>query len=283
MTRSIIELSPGSQARHWTLQVPPSLCAGSAERPFLFGGSGMAVCIAAMEAAERRPPTWVTAQYLAYALPHEDLTIEVAEAARGRNTVQLLATARVGDRAIVTAQAAAGERPGQIHRQLVTALTAPPPQDCPQVAHGGGNPAGVNRQFEFRLVHGRFPTFGAAFGPPGDGRLAFWIRPHEAVRLDACLLAIVADFVSDALNDAAGQRVHASSIDNTLRFGPIEDSDWLLCEITVEMLHGGVGHGSMRIYSQGGLLMALASTSLILRTPRAPDGAANPTHQETPA
>jgi len=84
------------------------------------------------------------------------------------------------------------------------------------------------------------------------------------------LLAIVADYVSEALSDAAGRRVHASSIDNTLRLGPIEPSEWLRCDIAIEAVHAGVGHGRMRIHSQSGLLMALASTSLILREPRSP-------------
>jgi len=74
------------------------------------------------------------------------------------------------------------------------------------------------------------------------------------------------DFISDALSDARGKRVHASSIDNRLRLGTTDESEWLFCEI--ELLNGGVGHGSRRLYSQSGLLMAPGSTSLILRTPR---------------
>jgi len=87
---------------------------------------------------------------------------------------------------VVTAQAAGGKRPGALHRQLLRASTAPPPGDCPKLSHDGGN------LFKLRLVQGRFPTFGASFEPAGDGRLTLWIGPREPIRLDGCLLAVVA-------------------------------------------------------------------------------------------
>jgi acyl-CoA thioesterase-2 len=192
----------------------------------------------------------------------------VAEAARGRNTAQLKATARVGERVVITAQASAGQQPDQGYRQLIGAPAVSPPLHCPVVAKHGERSGGVSSQFEYRLIRGRYPTADTAFDGPGDGRLTFWVRPRDQVRTDACLIAIVADFVSDALSDAVGRYVHASSIDNTLRLGPIEDSDWLICDVTIEALHGGVGHGSMRIFSETGRLLALASTSLIVRSPR---------------
>jgi len=266
----IIELVPTASPSAWTFEVPPTLCAGTPERPFLFGGSGLAACVAAILRTERAPLTWITGQYVAYAWPGERLTIEIADAARGRNTVQLQVTARVEDRVVVTAQAACGERPGAGSRQLTAFGDPPPPDACPTVLHAAGNPGGVNGRFEFRLISGRFPAKGVVFETPGDGRLSLWVRPRAGWAVEPCLLAIVADYVSEALSDAAGRRVHASSIDNTLRLGPIERSEWLRCDIAIEAVHAGVGHGRMRIHSQSGLLMALASTSLILREPRSP-------------
>lgn len=269
MSRAIIELNattPGT----WTFEVPPHLCTGPLDQPFLFGGSGLALCVAAMQAAQDRPPIWATAQYLAYARPGEALAIEVAETAHGRNTVQLQAVVRRGELTLITAQGAVGERPGDPFRQLIGPPGAPPPHRCRVVERDGGNPLGVDRQFEFRLIRGRFPSPGTTFDTPSNGRLQLWMRPPVGISVDAPLLAIVADYISEALSDAAGRRIRASSIDNTLRLGPIEASKWLLCDISIDALYSGVGHGQVRIYSERGVLMALGSTSLILRAPRTP-------------
>jgi acyl-CoA thioesterase len=267
VSAKILELIATDRPTRWVLPLQDHLCTGPLDAPFLFGGSGLAACVAAIQAVDSRPLIWATAQYVAYARPGEVLELDVAETARGRQTVQAQVTARVGERVVIMAQGALGERPGEATRQLVARSPAPAPEDCPTVVQR--NPHGVHAQFEFRLVRGRFPSHDVVFDRPGDGRLCVWVRPRRKLTLDAPLLAIVADYVSEALSDATGRHVHASSIDNTLRLGPIEPSEWLLCEIAIEALHSGVAHGQMRIYSQTGLLMALASTSLIIRTPRA--------------
>ena len=268
MSEPIIRLTPTDNPRRWVLPVRDDLCTGPVERTFLFGGSGLAGCIAALRTADPRPVIWTTVQYVAYARPGEMLAFDVIEVARGRQTVQLQVTGRVGDRVVVMAQGALGERPGQPFRQLTSAQPKRPPEACPRAPHRGSGSRGVHANFEFRLIRGRYPTLDEPFDGPGDGRLSLWVRPRRNLTLDAPLIGIVADYVSEALSDANGRYVHASSIDNTVRFGVIEPSEWLLCEIAIDALNSGVGHGQMRIYSQAGLLMALASTSLIVRTPR---------------
>lgn len=267
MRKSIIELIPTESDGRWLLPVTDDICAGTVERPFLFGGSGLAACVAAMIAAEQRPLIWTTVQYIAYALPGEDLVIEVETLARGTNTIQLRAAARVGDRLVLSAQGAAGERQGGDARQISRLASPPAPEACPRVRDQHARPGGVSSHFEFRLARGRFPADGETFGELSDGRMGLWIKPLGGV-IDANVVAIASDYVSDALSDAVGRRVHASSIDNTLRFGPIHQTEWLYADITIEQLHSGVGHGRMEIYTQDGRWMASSSTSLIVRTPR---------------
>jgi acyl-CoA thioesterase II len=266
--RSLVNLIPTDTPNRWVLPVTDDICAGSAERPFLFGGSGLAACVAAMSAAERRPLIWTTVQYLAYARPSEQLTVEVETLVRGSNTVQLRAEARVGDRLVLCAMGAAGERSGGDSRQIRWFGSPRSPEASRQVRNKHANPRGVSTQFEFRLSKGRFPSEGETFVRLSNGRMGLWVKLLNGAPIDASVLAIVSDYVSDALSDAVGRRVHASSIDNTLRFGAIQQTEWLYCDITVEQIHSGVGHGRMEIYTQEGQWMASSSTSMILRDPR---------------
>ena len=99
----------------------------------------------------------------------------------------------------------------------------------------------------------------------GAGRLMLWFRPRDGHPIDAAILAIAADYVSVAISDAIGEPAGATSLDNTIRFARIVPTDWLLAEIQIEAVQGGLVHGSMRLFARDGTLMAVASQSMILR------------------
>lgn len=63
----MFELNATHNPHRWYLDVERNLCAGPADRQFLFGGVGMAVSIQAMEQTSQRPVIWATAQYLSFA------------------------------------------------------------------------------------------------------------------------------------------------------------------------------------------------------------------------
>ena len=80
--------------------------------------AGLAAAISALEGTSGRPLVWATCQYLSYAKPGEVLDIDVTIAVDGHQTTQARAVGRVGDREIITVNAALGERPGYAERAV---------------------------------------------------------------------------------------------------------------------------------------------------------------------
>ena len=83
--------------------------------------------------------------------------------------------------------------------------------------------------------------------------------------LDSSFLAIIADFIPSGIGNALGRMAGGNSLDNTIRYRRIVPTNWVLCDIRVQAIHGGIGQGSMALYAQNGELMATASQSLIIR------------------
>ena len=55
------------------------------------------------------------------------------------------------------------------------------------------------------------------------------------------------------------------SLDNTLRVVKLEPTEWILCDIRIQALVGGYGHGTANLWSESGHLLATASQSMSIR------------------
>ncbi|MET3528620.1 acyl-CoA thioesterase [Phenylobacterium koreense] len=248
----------------WYLPLTPSVCVGSSDNLFMFGGVGMASAIVALERTCERPVIWATAQYLSYARPPSVVDLDVWVPAAGKYNSQARVISHVGDKEILTVNAALGSRPSDISRQWLTMPEAPPPEDCEPSEHwrGGGND--LHSRIEVRVAQGRYGA--ASIGEPADdGRLLLWIRSREGLPVDSSLLAIMADFIPGAVGNALGLNAGGNSLDNTIRYRRIVPTEWVLCDIRIHGVHGGFGHGAMYLFAQDGELMATASQSLIVR------------------
>ena len=264
----MIELESSPDPLRWTLRVTPPICAGSVGDPFLFGGSGLAALISAMARSTGRPPVWATAQYLSYVRPGTTVDIAVSIGSGGRHVAQASAALSVDGRTVIAAMGAFGRRTQAVADRWREATAAPAPEDCPRVRHRSAFEEGVEKTFELRLASGRYPVAGQVFDGRGDdGRMLLWIRPAAPAPVTAELLAIVGDFISVGISHALGRYGVGNSLDNTIRFVAVEQTDWLLCDIRIEAAGAGFVHGSMSIFSRAGALMAIASTTLILRLP----------------
>ena len=97
----------------------------------MFGGCGLGAAVSAMEAVCDRPVVWATAQYLSFAMVGEIMDLDVTVAVAGKRTSQARAVGRVGDREILTVNAALGSKDIKIDEQWRTMPEVPNPQDCP--------------------------------------------------------------------------------------------------------------------------------------------------------
>jgi acyl-CoA thioesterase-2 len=260
MDPHFFDLHATHNPHRWFLPLTPGLCVGRPGEMFMFGGVGLASAIAAMEGTTGRPLIWATAQYLSYARPPSVVDLDVWTPSVGKYNTQARVISHVGDKEIVTVNAALGARPSEISEQWLTMPDAPPPEDCDPGEHWRGDGEGLHSRIEVRVAKGRYggDRVGAA---EADGRSLLWIRPKGGFAIDAPMLAIMADHVPSGIGNALGKNAGG----NTLRIRRIVPTDWVLCDIRILGVHGGFGHGAMYLFAQDGELMATASQSLIVR------------------
>ena len=260
-----IDLRATHNPNRWFLPLTEAVCVGPPGNQFMFGGVGLAAAVAALERTCERPVIWATAQYLSYARPGTVVDLDVWTPAAGRNTTQARVIGHVGDKEIFTVNAALGSRPSEISHQWATMPTVPAAEDCEPRIHWRGDEAGLHGQLDTRLVKGQwgFGHTGGEISP--DGQMLMWIRPRLDLPIDAPMLAIIADHVPSGIGAALGMSAGGNSLDNTIRICRIVPTQWVLCDILINAIHGGFGHGRMHLFAEDGTLMATASQSVIVR------------------
>jgi len=245
--------------QRWALTLGSKVSGG---RGSLFGGAGLAAGIVALEHATNKPVVWATGQYLSLTQLDERLDLEVILPAIGRNVVQGRVVGHVDDREIITVLGAVGNRPSSAEGCWATFPAPPPPGSCPVIPRHHDS-ASLHEHIELRLAHGAFGFSG--FGTSSaDGRSRLWVRMPD-VQHDTGALAIIADYMPSVLGSALGRIMHCTSLDNTIRFGRIVPTEWVLCDNRMEYVGNGFGHGSVHLWSESGALLATASQSLIVR------------------
>ncbi len=264
---TLIAPQPTADPRHFTLAVTPHLCVGHPDSLFLFGGAGLAACLSAVETATGRPAVWAAAQYLSYARPGTQLDLDVAVPVSGKYTSQARVTARADMQEILTVNVALGQRPGSPEAQWPVMPAVPPPLDCPAMDYNWvRNDDDFNGSFHQRVAHGRFGVARGDGGPSPDGIARLWVSPKDdTVAIDRVILAAIADFLPSGVGNALGTNAGGNSLDNTIRFGRIVPTRWVLADIRIHMASGGFVHGRVHLFAEDGTLMATASQSLILR------------------
>jgi len=258
----MLDIQPTTDPRRFTLAVTSGVSVGPPEAQFLFGGAGLGAALAALEAVTERPTLWATAHYLSFARPPATLELEVVVPAAGRTVTQARVVARVGTDEVLTVNAALGTRPGEPPRQWATMPAVPPPGECPAMVYGWRRADDdVNARFEQRVADGSSRADSTV-----DGRSALWVRPVDpAVAIDRISLALMADFLPSGIGRALGRGVGGNSLDNTIRFGALVPTCWVLCDTHIELIADGFAHGRMHLFAEDGTLLGIASQSMIVR------------------
>jgi acyl-CoA thioesterase-2 len=271
MPKPFFDLTATHNPHRWYLPLQHNLCVGPEGREFMFGGVGLAAAIQAMERTCERPVVWATAQYLSYARPPSIVDLDVWVPNAGHNTSQARVIGHVGDKEIFTANAALGSRESPYSQQWVEAPDVLGPDACGLTDHWRGDEEGLHGQIEMRLAKGNYGFHMGDHPPAEDGRLIMWMKPKHGQDIDAATLAIFGDHVPSGIGNALGLNAGGNSLDNTIRIVRLVPTEWVLCDITIQAVHGGFGHGSMRMFAEDGQLMATASQSAIVRVHTPPD------------
>jgi acyl-CoA thioesterase II len=260
-SRRFLGLRQSHNPYRWSMEVTKPL---STWGGFLFGGCGLGAAIAAMEDTSDRQCIWATAQYLSYARPGEVVDIDVNVAVSGHQITQARAVCHVGNREILTVNAALGHRPFEHAGQWERMPEVPPPLECRPRLNRFPQAGTINEQLEQRLAKGR--DLEDLDRSPGDGQVLMWMRvPEQFNSLDASFLAVMGDWVPFGVGQSLGIHGSGNSLDNTLRVVQVVPTEWVLLDIRVHAAQRGFGHGLVHMYAQDGTLLATASQSCILR------------------
>jgi len=259
--RGFLGLTQSHNPYRWVLPVEKRVCVGGG---FLFGGCGLGAAISALEGTSGRSVVWATSQYLSFAKPGEVLDIDVTIAVEGHQITQARAVGHVGNREILTVNAALGDRPDIPSGQFQAMPDVPPPARSAKREHRFGGEGWISDQLDERLV--KLRPLDERDGTPGDGHSMLWARIPEVITgIDAATLGILGDFVPMGVGDALGITGGGNSLDNTLRVLRLVETEWVLLDVRIQGVQRGFGHGLVHMFAEDGTLMATASQSCIVR------------------
>lgn len=257
--KTFLGLERTHNPNRWILPVTPGISTGV---NFLWGGCGLGAAIEAMERTTGRPVIWATAQYLSYANPPSIMDIDVTVAIAGNAVTQARAVGHVGDREILTVNAALGHRDVDAAGMWATMPDVPPPSECGRrLTTDDGS---MMDRMDFRLANAK--GWNDIEGQPAvGGRSSMWARMPEVLEMSSASLAILGDYVPFGIGQALGARAGGNSLDNTLRMVQLVPTEWVLLDIEVHAIANGFGHGLVHLWAEDGTLLATASQSTIVR------------------
>lgn len=255
----------GLEATHnpmrWVLPVEPRI---SVRSIFLFGGAALGAAISALEGTTERPVVWATAQYLSFAPVGSVMDLDVHVSVASRFTTQARVIGHVGEKEIVTVNAALGTRELDVEREWPVVPEVIAPEDSRERQHSYEQES-LGQYLEQRLA--KAPAGSDRGGPTGhgEGRVCMWAKPPDGIESSATTLAILGDWVPMGIGMASNRALSSNSLDNTIRILDVHPTDWYLLEIEAAGIRNGFGHGQIRIWGDDGRLQAIASQSVVVR------------------
>jgi acyl-CoA thioesterase len=239
-------LERGDEGR-WSFELTPPLSRMDGK---LYGGTGIAVTLAALEAETGRDALWTTVQFAGSADIGERIDCHVEVLATGRRTSQGRVTATVGDRVIFAAVGATcAVRDSPIDVQLPTMPDVPGP-DAGEPFAGRWHPEGMQMGWlliaEMRQVE------------IGENRFVTWGRMRDQ-QTTRPAISFLADLVPSSVARAAGFVGGGTSLDNSMRFGRFADTEWVLLDFDPWIATNGYLHGGARVWAEDGTLLGVAS------------------------
>jgi acyl-CoA thioesterase len=252
-----LELDPSNLAGHFMLTD-----AMLTPRGTFYGGGGVAVAVAMIEAATDRRALWTTLQFVSTAPPGSRLDCTADVRAHGHRTSQVRVTAFLDGTEVFTAVGATGTTRPDVTGTIERMPIVPAPDDCPE--------AELPIPFDLGRSHFATTEYRAA-GTAEDLRergsqYAFWSRV-EGMPVSPAMLGYVGDLAPLGVFRAmARPHPHATSLDNTLRVGPYVDTEWALLDIRVHSASDGYAHGTVNLWAPDGTLLGMVSQTMVLRS-----------------
>ena len=232
----------------WSFELTPPLSRMDGK---LYGGTGIAVAVATMEAETARDTLWATVQFAGSADIGERVDCHVEVLATGRRTSQVRLTATVGDRIVLAGLGATGaHREGPVEGQIGAMPDVPGPDEA--------EPWGSRWRDVEMPETGWLLIAEMRSVEVGDDQFAIWARMQDQPHTRATI-SFLADMVPSSVARATGHMGGGTSLDNAMRFGRFVETEWILLDFEPWFATGGYLHGGARVWSQDGTFLGYAS------------------------
>ena len=137
---------------------------------------------------------------------------------------------------------------------------SPKPAQCPPRKLPPERVGGLRPRIGERVASGKADGTVAAI----DGRSFLWATFPGGLPACASALAVVGDGVSAGIAAALGDDLRARSIDNSIRVVQPRACEWVLIDTQADGAADGLAHGTVRLWTPDGHLLAVTSQSGLL-------------------
>lgn len=229
----------------------------------LWGGVGLAAMLEIM--ADKSSKTHVVSasiQFLRNKSDAAELVVSAKEMTSTRRVSQLVGEGYLDDIHAFQVSACFG-----LQQDANSVAGTEPPEvpgvsECPEVDLGNPRTA-IHQHTELRLASG-------VFGVTGQGTLnnrkslIMWVRMPE-VKTDTGAVAILSDYFLAGVGAATGEQAFGVSLDHSIRFCALPQTEWVLCEIRIDLVSRDYCAGCAHFWDASGVLFGFASQSILMR------------------
>ncbi len=235
-----------------------ALCLGSPDRKHVSGGAQLAAIVALLESASDRLCVQAAIQFRGSPKLGDIFDVQMTAIRHGKSFSQAGAQISSEGALLASAQATLSViREASHYDQYVAVYDVPSADTCPPLPFIRVSKGDVHSLLDFRIATDRHLQ--------SSGELLFWVRWGHDDPVPAAFLALIADFLPEAVHFAVGKPAGAISLDNSLRVVRRSTTDWLLCAVQLHAVSNMIFHGSMMIFDDERRLVATASQSGLVR------------------
>ncbi|MEL7542055.1 MAG: thioesterase family protein [Pseudomonadota bacterium] len=243
------------QNEQWSIRVDHRLCLGPPGGKHISGGACTAILIDALEQVTGKPLIQTNAQFFATPKANENATVTVDRRKPGRSVEMISAVLTHAAELQVVLSGSFGTRRDIGDYHWTHPPDFPSPDKGMKMPFVRADPGDLHTILDMRLAT-----------DPEDGRMVFWVRTPSRLNMrPARFLALIADYIPEAIHMSIGRPAGAISLDNSIRVTGHQPTDWTLCVTELEEIKHGIFHGRMTIFSEGGELLATASQSGVVK------------------